>query len=264
MGPRRIVCLTEEPTELLYLLGEEDRIAGISVYAKRPERAAREKPKVSSFITGNVEKIAALQPDLIVGFSDIQADLARDLIAAGLPVLITNQRSVDEIFETMRMLGNLVHAGDRTERLIDEWQRTLEALSTEGRQTAEQVGTPTAIFMEWHEPFITGIYWVSELMERLGARDAFAHVQKKRLAKDRIVTIEEVVATQADVLIGSWCGRPMDQRWIQEKLSGLKAVQTGRIYEIESEIILQPGPALFSDGARALLQSLYAQPQTDK
>lgn len=258
MGPRRIVCLTEEPTELLYLLGEEDRIVGISVYAKRPERAAKEKPKVSSFIAGNVEKIAALNPDLIIGFSDIQANLARDLISAGLPVLITNQRSLEEILETMQMLGCLVGAAEKTERLIGEWRRNLDRFAGQGRQLADQVGTPTALFMEWEDPFITGIRWVSELIELLGARDVFAALKEKTLAKDRIVTLEQARATEADVLIGSWCGKPMNRQWIQDHLSTLPAVQSGRVHEIESEIILQPGPALFTDGAPAMLEALYS------
>lgn len=258
MGPRRIVCLTEEPTELLYLLREEERIVGISVYAKRPERAAKEKPKVSSFIAGNVEKIAALRPDLIIGFSDIQANLARDLISAGLPVLITNQRSLEEILETMQMLGCLVGAAEKTERLIGEWRRNLDRYAGKGRQLAEQVGTPTALFMEWEDPFITGIRWVSELIELLGARDAFASLKEKTLAKDRIVTLEQARATEADVLIGSWCGKPMNRQWIQDHLSALPAVKRERVHEIESEIILQPGPALFTDGAPALLEALYS------
>jgi iron complex transport system substrate-binding protein len=257
VGPRRIVCLTEEPTELLYLLGEEERIVGISVYAKRPERAAKEKPKVTSFITGSVEKIAALKPDLIIGFSDIQANLARDLISAGLPVLITNQRSIDEILQTMQMLGCLVGAAEKTRQLIAEWKQALDHYERQGRRLAEQVGTPTVLFMEWEDPFITGIGWVSELIELLGGRDVFASLKQKTLAKDRIVTLDQVHATEAGVLIGSWCGKPLNRQWIQDHLSRLPAVKAGRVHEIESEIILQPGPALFIDGAPAMLEAMY-------
>ncbi len=255
--PERIVCLTEESTELLYLLGEEQRIVGISAYTVRPERAKREKPVVSAFISGSVTKIQALKPDLVIGFSDIQADLARDLIKAGLNVLILNQRSLEEILQAMGMLGALVGRGPDTERLLAEWRRALaECRERVADRLAHSQGgrRPRIFFQEWDEPLITGIRWVSELIEIAGGDDCFAELKDMAMAKDRITSIEAVAAREPDAIIGSWCGKPVDYDWIRAQSAWLetRALREERLHEIDSAIILQPGPALFTDGLPAL------------
>ena len=254
--PERIVCLTEETTELLYLLGEEERIVGISAYTVRPARAREEKPVVSAFISGSLQKIAALEPDLIVGFSDIQGDLARDLIKAGHNVLVQNQRSIAEIFQCMQMLGNLVGRGPETETLIQGWQDSLDAARQRAQQHFEDAGRrrPRVFFQEWDEPLITGIHWVSELIEIAGGEDCFPELRQAAMARDRIVTTEAVAERRPDLIIGSWCGKPVDYEWVRSQTAwqNTVALRNEQLYELDSAIILQPGPALFSDGLQAL------------
>lgn len=254
MLPERIVCLTEETTELLYLLGEEDRIAGITAYTVRPERARREKPVVSAFVSGSLPKIAKLQPDLVVGFSDIQADFARDLIQAGHNVLILNQRSIAEILSAMLLLGTLVGRGEDTQVLIDGWRRDLAAAQTRANERREQFNgrRPRIFFQEWDEPLITGIRWVSELMEICGGADCYGELKEAALAKDRIVTVEAVAERRPEAIVGSWCGKPVDFEWVRTKWQDTPAVRDGRLYEIDSSVILQPGPALFLEGLPAM------------
>ena len=247
--PERIVCLTEETVELLYLLGEQHRIAGISVYVVRPERARKEKPMVTSFIKGDVEKIKKLNPDLIIGFSDIQADLAQALIKEGLPVWITNQRSLQQIFETLLQVGAMVGRIQETLGLLQQWQDKLHSVAARNREK-EKI---RVFFQEWDEPLIHGIQWVSELIEICGGINCLAEdfdnldVHK---AANRITTVERVADSQPDTIIGSWCGKPVDFHWIRHQ-DGWKetvALQKDLLFEIDSSIILQPGPALFMEG----------------
>ncbi|MCW7488549.1 cobalamin-binding protein [Leptospira meyeri] len=247
MGPERIICLTEEPTEMLYLLGEEKRIVGISVYTERPPKAKEEKNKVSAFISGNLKKITALEPDLVIGFSDIQSQLAKDLIERGLNVLIFNQRSITEILSNMQMLGNLVGQAEKTNSLIEEWKSQINLWKQENSSKSNQ---PKVFFQEWDEPMITGIQWVSEAIELAGGTDCFSHLKDKKLAKDRIITAEDVATANPDVYVGSWCGKAMDWDWVRNKpeWQSTNFLKSKKIFELDPSIILQPGPALFLEG----------------
>ncbi|PKA23770.1 cobalamin-binding protein [Leptospira meyeri] len=247
MGPERIICLTEEPTEMLYLLGEEKRIVGISVYTERPPKAKEEKTKVSAFISGNLKKITALEPDLVIGFSDIQSQLAKDLIERGLNVLIFNQRSITEILSNMQMLGNLVGQAEKTNSLIEEWKSQINLWKQENSSKSNQ---PKVFFQEWDEPMITGIQWVSEAIELAGGIDCFSHLKEKKLAKDRIITAEDVATANPDVYVGSWCGKAMDWDWVRNKPEwrSTNFLKSNKIFELDPSIILQPGPALFLEG----------------
>ncbi|MBE7439310.1 MAG: ABC transporter substrate-binding protein [Spirochaetales bacterium] len=254
MYPSRIVCLTEESTELLYLLGEEERIVGISAYTVRPPQAPEEKPVVSAFIHGSIRKILALKPDLVIGFSDIQADLARDLIRAGLEVWITNQRSLQEIFQSMFRLGCLVGQKKRAHQLISEWQEKLERIRSDCGPSR-----PRVFFQEWDEPIISGIRWVSELIEIAGGDDIFPESRDKAMARDRIRSKEEIIERDPEIILGSWCGKPMDREWVQRTLQYTTAVQKDRIFEVDPSIILQPGPALFQDGVDELTRIIQGR-----
>ncbi|MCG9873646.1 MAG: cobalamin-binding protein [Leptospiraceae bacterium] len=249
--PKRIICLTEETTELLYLLQEQSRIVGISVYTVRPSIAIQEKTKVSSFISGNIKKIKSLKPDLIIGFSDIQAQLAHDLIKEGLNVLVTNQRSIEEIFETMYLIGSIVGRSKETLLLIDTWKQTLDGIS---RKAKTRNYKPKVFFQEWDEPIITAIQWVSELIQICGGEEIHSNKADKSLAKDRIVSKDFIADKNPDLIIGSWCGKPVDFNWIQqvEEWKQTTAVRKNKLYEIDSSIILQPGPALFLEGVQKL------------
>jgi len=253
VGPRRIVCLTEEPTEILYALGRGDRIVGISAYTLRPPEARRDKPVVSAFIGGHVEKIAALEPDLVIGFSDIQADLARDLIAANLPVLIFNQRNLEEILEVIQDVGRLVDARDEAQALVDRHLAHLEAVAT---RAARYKTRPKVYFEEWDDPMICGIRWVSELIEIAGGEDVFRDRSRGKLARERTITVPDVVEATPDLMFASWCGKPLDVDAVvnREGMRAVPAVAAGRIHEIPPEIILQPGPACLSDGVDRLAE----------
>ncbi|WCL49434.1 cobalamin-binding protein [Leptospira sp. GIMC2001] len=244
--PQKIICLTEETTELFYLLGEQKRIAGVTTYTVRPKQAKQEKPIVSSFISGNIKKIKSLNPDLIIGFSDIQGDLARDLIKEGLNVFITNQRSIEEIFQTMILLGSLVGRTTETIHLVDQWKMKIDDIKNSMRIYKYR---PRIFFQEWNEPIITGIKWVSELIQICGGEDAFDNLKEKSLAKDRIISGSDVENENPDIIIGSWCGKPVDFDWVRNhtQWQDVNAIKNNQIYEIDSSIILQPGPALFID-----------------
>ena len=249
--PERIVCLTEEPTETLYLLGQGRRVVGISAYTERPPEAKRDKPVVSAFIGGSVHKIAALRPDLVIGFSDIQADLARDLIAANLQVLIFNQRSLQEILDTILTLGRIVGAASAAESLVQGYVKRLSDAEDRSRRRLRR---PRVYFEEWDDPMICGIRWVSELMELAGGIDVFAERSRGKLARDRFVTREEVVAASPDVVLASWCGKPFDRRSMEERagFAGLPAFRHRRVHDVDPSIILQPGPACLTDGLAEL------------
>jgi iron complex transport system substrate-binding protein len=249
--PERIVCLTEETVETLYLLGEQDRIVGISGYCVRPPEAHREKPRVSAFTSANVGKILDLRPDLVLSFSDLQADIVAALIRQGIAVHAFNQRTIAEILDMVRLLGALVGVGDRAERLAED----LLAGIAEARQQAKQRRQRQRVyFEEWDEPMISGIGWVSELIEIAGGIDIFADRAAGKSAKERMVRAEEVIARRPEIIIGSWCGKKFRPEKVAARpgFAETPAVRNGALYEIKSPLILQPGPAALTDGLKAL------------
>ena len=249
--PERIVCLTEETVETLYLLGEERRIVGISGYVVRPPRARREKPRVSAFTSADLPKILALEPDLVLAFSDLQADIVATLIREGVDVHAFNQRTVAQILDMIRTLGALVGAADRADRLAGRFERAI----VEARQSAAQLPRrPRVYFEEWDDPMISGIGWVSELVEAAGGIDVFADRRTGKSAKERFVTAEEVIRQAPDIIIGSWCGMKFSPEKLASRpgFDGIPAVQRGALHEIKSPLILQPGPAALTDGLAAL------------
>lgn len=255
--PQRIICLTEETTELLYLLGEESRIVGITAYTVRPSKAKIDKPVVSAFISGSIEKIKALKPDLIIGFSDIQAQFAHDLIKHGLNVLIFNQRTLNEIYNAMFMIGSLVGRGSDTENLINGWKSKLARIQSESEKSLLK---PKVFFQEWDDPIISSIHWVSELISVAGGIDCFQNKKDGILARDRYVTKQDVADANPDMIIGSWCGKPVDFNWVrnQEEWKFTQAIVNDRIFEIDSSLILQPGPALFLEGIDKLRECILS------
>jgi iron complex transport system substrate-binding protein len=250
--PERIVCLTEETTETLYLLGEEHRIVGISGYTVRPPRARREKPRVSSFLSAKTDRILALRPDLVIGFSDLQADIARDLAKAGLNVLVFNQRSIDEILSMILALAALVGAGDKGERLVAELESGLESIRGAAAAFPRR---PRVYFEEWDEPMISGIGWVSELVAVAGGEDAFPELARSQSASGRMIhDPQEVVRRAPDIILGSWCGKKFRPEQVAARpgWSAVPAVRDGELHEIKSAEILQPGPAALTDGVRRM------------
>ncbi|MET0290146.1 MAG: cobalamin-binding protein [Pseudoxanthomonas sp.] len=252
MGPRRIVCLTEEPTETLYALGQSARIVGISGFTVRPPQARKDKPKVSAFTSAKVEEILKLQPDLAIGFSDIQADIAATLIRRGVEVWISNHRSVAGILDYIRRLGALVGEASRAMDYADELRRGLDDIAAQASALTQR---PKIYFEEWDEPIITGIQWVSELIEIAGGIEAFPELSREPLAKGRILADGgPVIARAPDIILGSWCGK----RFRPERVAArpgwdvIPAVRDGQLHEIKSPLILQPGPAALTDGVRAI------------
>jgi iron complex transport system substrate-binding protein len=256
-GPRRIVCLTEEPTEVLYALGESGRIVGISGFTVRPPRARREKPKVSAFTSAKIERILELKPDFVVGFSDIQADIAAELVRAGVEVWISNHRSVDGILDYVRRLGALVGAAARAHEFADELRRGLDAVAA-----AVPAGPrPRVYFEEWDEPMISGILWVAELVRIAGGDDIFPERAEKSLARDRILADStEVLARAPQIIFGSWCGKKFRPEQVAARpgWDALPAVRDAQLFEIKSPLILQPGPAALTDGVRELARHIRA------
>jgi len=250
--PSRIVCLTEETTETLYLLGEGDRVVGVSGYTVRPPEA-RQKPRVSAFINARFDKIEALRPDLILAFSDLQAEIAAELARRGHNVVLFNQRSVEEILRMIRMVGGLIGRSDRAEALAGQLAADLDRIRGEALQFAHR---PRVYFEEWDDPLISGIQWVEELIEIAGGEPIFPELRQAKLAKDRIVQSEEIVRRAPDVIIASWCGKAVNKEKIASRpgWGALSAVQAGRIHEIKSAYILQPGPASLTEGVRQLHQ----------
>ncbi len=250
--PERIVCLTEETTETLYLLGEEDRIVGISGFTVRPPRARKEKPRVSAFTSAKIDKIMALEPDLVLGFSDLQADIAAELVRLGVEVHVFNQRSVDEIFRVVATLAGLIGEEDKGRRLIAD----LEAQMDEVRRAAARLPrTPRVYFEEWDDPLISGIRWVSELIAVAGGADCFPELAAESLGKNRIIAdATRVIDAAPDVIIGSWCGKKFRPERVAERpgWEHIPAVRNGHVHEVKSALILQPGPAALTDGLRAL------------
>ena len=254
--PERIVCLTEETVETLYLIGEERRIVGISGYCVRPPEARRDKPRVAAFTSADIPKILALRPDLVLSFSDLQADIVAALIRAGVAVHAFNQRSLAEILEMIRMLGALVGAGERAERLA---QRLAAGLAAAHERAARLAWRPKVYFEEWDEPMISGIAWVSELIAAAGGIDIFAERASGKAAKDGIVAAADVIERQPDLIIGSWCGKKFRAERLAARpgFDRIPAVRNGALHEIKSPLILQPGPAALTDGL-AQLQRLIA------
>lgn len=255
--PQRIVCLTEETVETLYLLGEQDRIVGISGYVVRPREARREKPKVSAFTAADIGKILALQPDLVLAFSDLQADIVADLLRRGIHVHGFNQRNVAGILDMIRMLGAMVAASDRAEVLADALETRLAETRHRGARRAKR---PRVYFEEWDDPLIAGIGWVSELIEAVGGVDVFADRAKNQGAKERIVTPAEVIAAAPDLIIGSWCGKKFRPERVTARpgFDRIPAVRESALHEIKSALILQPGPAALTDGLAAI-EAIIAQ-----
>jgi len=256
-GPRRIVCLTEEPVEVLYALGEQDRIVGISGFTVRPPRARREKPKVSAFTSAKIDAILALRPDFVVGFSDIQADIAAELVRRGVEVWIANHRSVEGILDYIVRLGALVGAAGRAAAWAGELRRGLEAIASEA---ATLPGRPKVYFEEWDEPLITGIRWVAELVRIAGGDDVFPELAAEPLARARILADpSEVVRRAPDIIIGSWCGKKFRPERVAARpgWDAIPAVRDGELHEVKSPLILQPGPAALTDGVRALARIVH-------
>ena len=251
-GPQRIVCLTEETTEWLYLLGEDARIVGISGYTVRPRQARADKPRISAFLDGKIDKIVALQPDLVIGFSDMQAALADKLIRAGLNVLVTNQRSVAEIFATLRLVAGLVGAQERAEAWITQCQARHAQISA---TAATWPRRPKVYFEEWDTPMISAIQWVSQLLAVAGGDDVFPELAVQRMGRDRVIADALEPARRApDIVIGSWCGKKFRPQNVAARSgwADVPAVRQGRLHEIKSCDILQPGPAALTDGLEQL------------
>ncbi len=249
--PERIVCLTEETVETLYLLGEEHRIAGVSGYAVRPARVRKEKPRVSAFISADFEKILALSPDLVLTFSDLQADIAAELIRRNVAVHAFNQRDIAGILAMIRTLGALVGASERAEALAG----SLEERLARARERAEKLlRRPRVYFEEWDDPMISGLRWVAELVETAGGIDVFPDLSLGKNARDRIVSPEQVIAARPDIIVGSWCGKKFVPAKVAARpgFGDIPAVRDGFLREIKSPIILQPGPAALTDGLDAL------------
>ena len=250
--PERIVCLTEETTETLYLLGEERRIVGISGYTVRPPRARREKPRVSAFLSARTEKILDLRPDLVLGFSDLQADISRDLVKAGLNVVIFNQRSVEEILSMILVLSSMVGAADKGAALVARLEANLRSIREEAKKFAFR---PRVYFEEWDEPMISGIRWVSELVEIAGGEDVFKELSLSQGASGRTIADGgEVVRRRPQVILASWCGKKFRPERLAARpgWSEIPAVRDRELHEIKSSEILQPGPAALTDGVRRI------------
>ncbi len=251
-GPRRIVCLTEEPTEVLYALGEQDRIVGISGFTVRPAAARREKPKVSAFTRAKIGEILALKPDFVIGFSDIQAEIAAELIKQGVEVWISNHRSVEGILDYILRLGALVGVPDKAAVYVSSLRAGLAAVA---EQAARLPRRPKVYFEEWDEPLISGIQWVAELVRIAGGDDILPELAAESLAKHRILADgERIIARDPDIIFGSWCGKKFRPEKVAARpgWAGIAAVRNGQLFEIKSPIILQPGPAALTDGVAAL------------
>jgi iron complex transport system substrate-binding protein len=247
-GPRRIVCLVEEPTEVLYALGEDDRIVGISGFTVRPPRARKEKPKVSAFTSAKVDQILALKPDLAIGFSDIQADIAAELVRRGVEVWISNHRSVAGILDYVRRLGAMVGVAAKAEAYADALERGVDAVAA---KAAAFPVRPRVYFEEWDEPRISGIQWVAELVRIAGGDDIFPEIATESLAKQRILANDgEILRRDPQVVFGSWCGKKFQPATVAARpgWQRVSAVRDGQLFEIKSPIILQPGPAALTDG----------------
>ena len=252
--PERIICLTEETVETLYLLGEQDRIAGVTGYAVRPPVVRKEKERVAAFTSAKIDKILSLKPDLVLAFSDLQAEIAAELIKNGVAVMTYNQRDITGILAMIRHLGSTVGVGDKAEALALSYEKRL----TDLRAKKNTNNRPRVYFEEWDSPMITGIKWVSELVEMAGGTDVFSSLSSNESATDRVVTSEKVIEAAPDIIIASWCGKKVRRETFSERdgWSIIPAVKNNRIYEVKSPLILQPGPAALTDGLEKLVEIL--------
>jgi iron complex transport system substrate-binding protein len=248
--PRRIACLTEETTETLYLLGEQDRIVGVSGYTCRPPEARR-KPKISAFITAKPEKILAVNPDLVLAFSDLQADIVKDLTVRGLNVFTFNQRSVEEILDMIAAIARIVGVAEKGDALVGLLRAGLDAIRASAAQFPKR---PRVLFEEWKDPLISGIRWVEELIEIAGGAPVFPELRESQAAKDRIVDPATVPARDPEIIIASWCGMKVNKPFIRSRAGWdqTAAVRNNHVYEVKSTYILQPGPAALTEGVRQL------------
>jgi iron complex transport system substrate-binding protein len=250
--PERIVCLTEETTETLYLLGEDWRIVGISGFTVRPARARKEKPKVSAFTSAKIDRIVALQPDLVLGFSDLQADIAAELVRAGIEVHVFNHRSVAEILRTVRVLGGMIGCEEKTAALVTRLEGGLDEIRARAESLPRR---PRIYFEEWDEPQISAIRWVSELIGIAGGEDCFPELARESLGRNRIIADAlEVTRRAPDIILGSWCGKKFRPENVAARAGwqDVPAVRSGFLREIKSSLILQPGPAALTDGVREI------------
>jgi iron complex transport system substrate-binding protein len=256
--PRRIVCLTEETVETLYLLGEQDRIVGVSGYAVRPPQVRREKPRVSAFVSADIPKILALEPDLVLTFSDLQAEIVGELVRAGVAVHAFNQRNIAGILAMIRMLGALVGASERAEQLATSLEQRLAVIAS----TPRPLPKPKVYFEEWDDPLIAGIGWVSELIEIAGGEDILPDLRGQGAAKARIVSPDTIRRAAPDIILASWCGKKVVPDKIRKRpgWQEIPAVRNDRIVEIKSPLILQPGPAALTDGLDAIVAALWPKP----
>ena len=246
--PKRIVCLTEETTETLYLLGEQERIVGISGYTVRPAKARKEKPMVSAFIDARIDKILELNPDLVIGFSDIQADIAQELIKNGITVWVNNHRSIEDCMKMMVQVGSLVGKERRAIELVTAYKKRFDEVRSAVLKWKKR---PTVYFEEWDDPMISGIEWVSELIELAGGNDIFKENRNASLAKDRIIANTDILIDKnPDIILASWCGKKFQQKALEarENWSTISAIKSKQVFEIDSSVILQPGPAALTDG----------------
>lgn len=251
-APERIICLTEETTEMLYLLGEQDRIVGISSFTKRPKQARKEKEKVSAFLDANLNRIIELKPDLVIGFSDIQADIAQALIKHGISVWVSNHRSVKEIFNFLVQLGALVDKKETAIDLVKGYEKRIAEIQLISSKWEKK---PRVYFEEWFDPLITGIEWVTELIEIAGGEDIFPEKKGASLAKDRIIEYPiEVVRRNPDIVLASWCGKKFKLKKMLEREAwhSIIAIKNNQVFEIDSTIILQPGPASVTEGVEIM------------
>ena len=255
--PERIVCLTEETTETLYLLGEQNRIVGISGFTVRPPEARREKPRVSAFTSAKIEKIMDLAPDLVIGFSDLQADIAKDLIKRGANVLLLNHRSVNEILSMILQLAALTGATEKGEHLVADYISQLQACATRATQLKKR---PSVYFEEWDEPMISAIRWVSELISIAGGDDCFPELAACAGGADRIIANpQDVIKANPDIIIGSWCGKKFRPEKVaaRDGWDQITAVRNNELHEIKSPVILQPGPAALTEGLAGIEQIIH-------
>ena len=252
--PERIICLTEETVETLSLLGQEDRIVGVTGYAVRPQRVRKEKPRVSAYLSADVPKILALKPDLVLAFSDIQADITAALMREGVTVMAYNQRDLAGILAMIRHLGAMVGQAVAADALAAGYERRIAAI----RAQTQARTRPVVYFEEWDDPMISGIHWVSELIDIAGGRDAFPALATEPKAMNRVVTSAQVIAAQPDIILASWCGKKVRPEKIaaRDGWDRIPAIRNGRIVEIKSPLILQPGPAALTDGLDAILAAL--------
>lgn len=255
--PQRIICLTTETVEVLYMLGEQDRIVGISGFTTRPAIARKEKPKVAAFTSAKIDKILALKPDLVLGFSNLQADIAADLIKAGIEVHVFNQRSIDDVLRMILTTGRLVGAENKAEKIVQKIQQQIADVREAAKALPRK---PKVYFEEWNDPMMCSIRWAAELIAIAGGEDCFPELSQHHSAKDRIVTPAQVLERLPDIIVGSWCGKKFQPNQVlaREGWAQIPAIKNKMLFEIKSVDILQPGPSLFTHGLKQL-QTIFQQ-----